>query len=151
MTSYGGGNCPDCGECNDEVFGIRDDHRILACQSCNMLYFERPIKADLGYQEYSPYLAEFDRERFEWELGVRRGKYRYQLKKMRKILPQMQTLLEVGAGPGYFCKVAMEEGLETYGVEIAVSARKAGIKEFCVEYMALDDISDGSVDVVRAL
>ncbi len=141
-------SCPSCVGVGYEVWGIRDEHEILDCQHCRMLYFRRPIVSDHTYQDYYPYLDSFDEKRFDWELKVRRKNYISQFALMRKYVPHAKTHLDVGAGPGYLCKVAHDEGFESQGVEIAEFARVAGEQYFDVDYVKLEDVPDNSVDVI---
>jgi SAM-dependent methyltransferase len=113
-----------------------------------MLFFARPIGSDYDYQDYYPYLADFDRARFEWEIGIRRPKLARQLALIRRMMPQAVTLLDVGAGPGYLCAVAREQGFEPLGIEPSSAARLAGEQQFSVAYTELDEVSDGSLDVI---
>jgi SAM-dependent methyltransferase len=112
-----------------------------------MLFFARPINT-YDYQEYYPYLAEFDRRRFEWEIGIRRPKFARQLRTIKRFAPQATALLDVGAGPGYLCAVANELGFKALGVEPSDDARKAGERQFAVTYTELDAVPDESVDVI---
>jgi SAM-dependent methyltransferase len=113
-----------------------------------MLFFARPIGSGYDYQDYYPYLADFDRARFEWEIGIRRPKLVRQLALIRHMTPQAMTLLDVGAGPGYLCAVAKEQGFEALGIEPSSAARLAGEREFSVAYTELDEVSNGSMDVI---
>jgi hypothetical protein len=62
------------------------------------------------YKDYYPYLKDFDEARFEWELDIRRSKFLRQLHDIRQFVPEGSTLVDIGAGPGYFCRVATEQG-----------------------------------------
>jgi SAM-dependent methyltransferase len=148
--SDGGGHaaCPACSHAQARTWGSRDGHTIYECSACSMLFFARPIGSDYDYQDYYPYLADFDRARFEWEIGIRRPKLARQLALIRRMMPQAVTLLDVGAGPGYLCAVAREQGFEPLGIEPSSAARLAGEQQFSVAYTELDEVSDGSLDVI---
>src|SRR5262245_44165711 len=109
--------CPACSCAQSRAWGQRDGHEILECADCRMLFFPRPIHSSYDYQEYYPYLAEFDHARFQWEIGIRRPKFVRQLALIRRFAPGASTLLDVGAGPGYLCAVANELGFKATGVE----------------------------------
>jgi SAM-dependent methyltransferase len=113
-----------------------------------MLFFRRPIRFSYDYQEYYPYLADFDLARFQWEIGIRRPKFVRQLALIRRLAPQSRTLLDVGAGPGYLCAVATELGFKARGVEPSDVARQAGEQQFSVSYTQLEDVDDESLDVI---
>jgi SAM-dependent methyltransferase len=141
------GDCPSCAFAQSKIWGSRGGHVILSCVACEMLYFPRPV-AHFDYQEYYPYLQYFDAKHFEWEIGIRRRKFRAQLALIRRYMPAARTLLDVGAGPGYFVKVAKELGLDGVGVEPSLAAREAGTREFAVEYVDLEKAADANFDVV---
>lgn len=138
---------PFTGEDTSTVWGRKDGQLIYVCPTTGALFFDRAQLKSSDYQEYYPYLAGFDDERFTWELGVRRGKYRRQLAQMRRYAPGV-SLVDIGAGPGYFCRVATEEGWAARGVEVAAEAITHGRRRYGVQYVALDDIVDESVDAI---
>jgi SAM-dependent methyltransferase len=154
MTGKGGSGdgkravCPACSHVQACVWGSRDGHAIYECGACSMLFFARPISSDYDYQDYYPYLADFDRARFEWEIGIRRPKLVRQLALIRRMMPQAVTLLDVGAGPGYLCAVAKEQGFEALGIEPSRAARLAGEQQFSIAYAELDEVSAGSLDII---
>lgn len=113
-----------------------------------MLFFRRPIQSGYDYQEYYPYLADFDQARFRWEIGIRRPKFVRQLALIRRLAPGASTLLDVGAGPGYLCAVANELGFKATGIEPSDAARRAGEQQFAVTYTQLEDVDDQSLDVI---
>lgn len=121
---------------------------IYQCLSCDSVFFGRPIVHPADYGDYYPYLKQFNPERFRWELEIRRAKYRFQLAAIRQHCPAAKKLLDVGAGPGYFCRIAMDEGWQAQAVESAPPAEEAGAREFGVHYVTLEDIAPASVDAV---
>ena len=141
-------SCPFCASHDNAHWGVRDGHTMYLCKNCGVVFFPRPIYDSRDYNEYYPYLELFDHHRFQWELQIRRRKYRAQLAVARKLRPGARTLLDVGAGPGYFCRVAAEEGWEALGVETSAPAIEAGRREFGVRYAALDEIEPHSQDVI---
>jgi 2-polyprenyl-3-methyl-5-hydroxy-6-metoxy-1,4-benzoquinol methylase len=146
MTTDAG--CPSCGSDIATKFGARSGHTIYKCASCGLAFFSRPISLPADYQDYYPYLSEFDTQRFDWEVNIRRKKYMAQLALIRNLMPVANILVDIGAGPGYFIKVAKEEGFHAVGVEPSVEARNAGTEHLGVTYTQPADIADNSVDVV---
>jgi SAM-dependent methyltransferase len=140
--------CPFCAVPTPNRWGTISGLMSYECSGCGVVFFPRPIERPANYEQYYPYLQRFDRRRFEWELAVRRAKYRFQLREVRKFIPGATTLLDIGAGPGYLCRVALEEGWEARGVEASTAAEEAGSQQFGVSYVALDDVVTGSQDVV---
>ena len=103
------------------VWGRRDGMRIFQCPATDALFFDRHDLRREDYQDYYPYLKDWAPERFAYELKIRREKYRTQLAVMRRYAPG-NRMLDVGAGPGYFCKVARDEGWSARGLEVAAEA-----------------------------
>lgn len=121
---------------------------MLRCGDCGVVFFRRPIEEPTDYQDYYPYLDEFDAGRFAWELAIRRHKYEVQLRAIRRLSPDARRLLDVGAGPGYLCKVAVEQGWTAIGVEPSVQAVDAGKREFGVVYATLESVPNASQDAI---
>ena len=138
--------CPFCRSEHASGWGARDGRAMFRCDDCAVTYFARPIEQAADYQEYYPYLDEFSGERFRWELGIRRSRFRRQLAEVRSFSPHGKTLIDIGAGPGYFCQIAKECGWTARGVEISTPA--AGATHFGVDYTTLAEVPDESVDVI---
>ena len=130
-----------------EVWGRREGRNIYTCPDTGAVFFDRRDLASEDYQTYYPYLKDFDERRFAWEIGIRREKFRWQLARMARLAPG-RRLVDVGAGPGYLCKVASEEGWMATGVEVSADARLHGERYFGVEYRTLAEIPDGTVDAI---
>lgn len=141
-------SCPFCSAATALRWGYDGTRTLYQCADCEVVFYPRPIEYPADYGNYYPYLKEFDSARFRWELDIRRGKYHHQLRVIRALHPQARTLFDVGAGPGYFCKVALDEGWEAQGVESSPPAVEAGQREFSIRYVALDEVGEGSMDVV---
>jgi len=118
------------------------------CEGCDVVFFPRPIETSADYEQYYPYLKDFDGARFEWELRIRVRKYRHQLGAIRRYRPDARKLTDVGAGPGYLCKVAMDAGWKALGIEASSPAVEAGRREFGVRYVELDNVEPGSQDAI---
>lgn len=140
--------CPFCGAATESRWGSDGTRALYQCDDCEIVFYPRPIEYSADYGNYYPYLKEFDGPRFEWELGIRRAKYRRQLSVIRALHPAARTLLDVGAGPGYFCRIALDEGWEARGVESSPPAVEAGRREYSIQYLALDQVHEESMDVI---
>jgi SAM-dependent methyltransferase len=140
--------CPFCKTSAASDWGVVSGHLIYECSECGVVFFRRPIAKSADYDDYYPYLRHFDRDRFEWELSIRRPKYRTQLRVIRRLHRNAKTLLDIGAGPGYLCRVAREEGWEAAGVETSQPAIAAGTKQFGVRYVTLDRVATASQDAI---
>jgi len=138
---------PFTGSPATDIVGVRDGRQVYRCPDTGALFFDRNTIEPEHYQDYYPYLRGFDSKRFEWELKIRRSKYVRQLRQMERYAPG-RALVDIGAGPGYLCRVAAEQGWSATGVEISEEAATHARREFGVDYRPLDEIPDGSVDAI---
>ena len=140
---------PFTGTQTTSVWGRIDGRSIYQCPNTGAVFFDREEISEHDYQDYGayPYLEEFDEERINWEVRIRRPKYRKQLELMDEYAPG-KTLLDVGAGPGYLCRVAEKEGWAARGVEIAQDAVCFGEEELGVHYVDIEDVEDESIDAI---
>jgi len=140
---------PFTGSETTTVWGKLDGRSIYQCPDTGAVFFDREEISERSYQDYGayPYLEEFDEERINWEVGIRRSKYREQLDLMEDYAPG-RNLLDMGAGPGYLCRVAEDEGWEARGIEISKNAVQFGKQELGVRYIDIEEVEDGSVDVI---
>lgn len=138
---------PFTGSPTTEIVGTRDGRQIYRCPDTGALFFDRETIEQEHYQDYYPYLRGFNSKRFDWELRIRRAKYTRQLRQMERFAPG-RKLLDIGAGPGYLCRVAEEQGWNATGVEISKEAAAHARREFGVTYRRLDEIPEGSVDAI---
>lgn len=139
--------CPFCGQMESREWGHRDRYAILECTGCGVLYFPRPELPVSDYQDYYGYTSEWNVEDIHYELELRRSKYRKQLDELGAVAPG-KTLLDIGAGPGYFCRVAGDEGWSASGCEIASRAVDLGREILDVRYVELEEVPEASLDVV---
>src|SRR5687767_10030203 len=98
--------CPACGSPSNRSWGADQSKPILECMRCGTTYFVRPIVRPHDYTSYYPYLQHFDHARFRWELDKRRRRFLFQLREIEQFDPPGRTLVDFGAGPGYFCTIA---------------------------------------------
>jgi 2-polyprenyl-3-methyl-5-hydroxy-6-metoxy-1,4-benzoquinol methylase len=140
---------PFTGAGTTSVWGRLDGRSIYQCPDTGAVFFDREEISESDYQDYGayPYLEEFGEERINWEVRIRRPKYQEQLDLMENYAPG-NTLLDVGAGPGYLCRVAEEEGWAARGVEIAQDAVCFGEEELGVRYVDIEDVEDESIDAI---
>jgi len=99
-----------------------------------------PIKTITG-------ISRFDEDRFAWELSIRHKKFMCQLDLISRY-SSGRRLLDIGAGPGYFVKVALDQGWSAEAIEISQEAVRHGRRIFGVQYVTLEGIEDSSLDVV---
>jgi SAM-dependent methyltransferase len=130
-----------------EVWGKRDNQIIYRCVDTGAIFFDRDNGSVDTYDTFYSYLPSFDSRRIQWEISIRRRKYKHQLAKMGEYSPG-RRLVDIGAGPGYFCKVACEEGWSAKGVEVNETAVQHGRQHFGVDYIFLDELPEASVDAI---
>ena len=129
------------------MWGERDGRLIFRCPDTGALFIDRAALGEETYQQYYQYLADFDSRRFDWELRIRRKKIQRQLRLMEHLAPG-KRIADVGAGPGYLCRIAALEGWSPVGIEISAEAVRHGEEQFGVRYTKLEEIPDESLDVI---
>ncbi|MDI1286066.1 MAG: class I SAM-dependent methyltransferase [Reyranella sp.] len=142
--------CPACASQADFPTYVAAHEPVLKCQKCGSTFFARPIARPHDYGTYYPYLDEFDRPRFQWEISKRRKSVQFQLREIERLCPPGRTLVDFGAGPGYFPAIAREAGWNSFGIETSTPASEAGAREFDVRYTTLNQLKDGSCAVMTA-
>jgi 2-polyprenyl-3-methyl-5-hydroxy-6-metoxy-1,4-benzoquinol methylase len=140
--------CPACASPQSVEWGRDKGKKIFECVNCKSIYFSRPIKNRHDYDTYYPYLSKFDDKRIAWEFDQRRRQSLEKLTIVRKFCPAGRTLLDFGAGPGYFCAHAAANGWSPLAVESSIPARNTGIENFSVKYRQIDQIANGAMDAI---
>jgi 2-polyprenyl-3-methyl-5-hydroxy-6-metoxy-1,4-benzoquinol methylase len=88
-------------------------YRIVKCSQCGLLYSNPILKNNKIYELYKE--SKFD---YDVELENLKETYGYYLKKVEKLIPSKENLLEVGCGNGFFLEKALEMGYKNvYGIE----------------------------------
>ena len=142
--------CPACSSPSNSSWGVDQEEPIFQCGNCGTLYFARPIVRPHDYGTYYPYLNKFSHERYQWELDQRRSRFLFQLEQIARLDPPGRTLLDIGAGVGYFCAAANQAGWQASAIDASPPAAEAGTAEFGVRYTTLDEVPNGSCSVVTA-
>jgi SAM-dependent methyltransferase len=115
--------------------------------ACTATYFDRNTLEVRNYDDYYPYLAKYGLSDVQYEVSIRRRSVARQIQEIGELVAG-RRLLDVGAGPGYFCAVAKECGWSAVAVEVSEPAINVGRRMLGVEYVELDSIDDGQLDVV---
>jgi SAM-dependent methyltransferase len=139
--------CPVCMASNYKEWGMRSELMMYECQSCGVVFFNRKQFELHDYENYYDYTDNWDDARVAWEINIRRGALRKQLAQMGKYV-EGRRLLDVGAGPGYLCRVATDEGWESYGIELSEKALRIGREFLQVQYIEIEDVAEASLDVI---
>jgi len=146
-TTGTGPVCPVCAAKNSRDWGLRTEHRMFECSNCRVVFFDRQAFQLHDYGNYYDYTDDWDAERVGWEVKIRRRALKQQLKRLGGYV-EGRRLLDIGAGPGYLCHVASNEGWQAQGVELSEKALRVGRQFLNVDYVQLDEIPEGSLDVV---
>ena len=139
--------CPVCFVPSTRFWGKRTSLPMYECAVCGVIFFDRRTIQGSNYGHYYDYTTDWDAERVSWELKIRTAKFRRQLKRLGGYA-KGRALLDIGAGPGYYCRVARDEGWDASAVEISPSAAAIGEKYLAVRYVRLEDVPAGSLNVI---
>ena len=120
---------------------------MFQCNQCGLTFFDRKLFEVHEYGNYYDYTDDWDSKQVSWELKVRRPALTRQLTQLGNYVSG-RRLLDIGAGPGYLCHLAVTEGWEAQGVELSEKALRIGRQFLNVEYVQLDDVIDESFDVI---
>ncbi|MDR3606728.1 MAG: class I SAM-dependent methyltransferase [Oligoflexia bacterium] len=139
--------CPLCGEKQSRVFekfGYEHRYTYRRCTRCSLAFQNpRPVYdmefVETAYEVYS------DNTDAHWQKGglTEKGKvvyaeYAQTLREIEALLGRKGRLLEVGCNTGFFLKVARDEGWSPVGVEISRSMAELAHRQFGVETLAGD-------------
>ena len=140
---------PFTGKETTSIWGRLEGRWIYQCPDTGAIFFDRDVITEEDYQDYGayPYLEEFDDDRISWEVRIRRTQYKKQLNLMEDYAPG-RKMLDVGAGPGYLCRVAADQEWKVQGVEISKDAVTFGQEKLDVRYIDIEEVEDGSVDAI---
>lgn len=139
-----------------------EDARIVECQNCGLQYITpRPDKEFLNGLYKEEYYASVIKDKDEWiektlEIEIERENlHLYRLKPILKMREQCgyKTLLDIGAGTGYFLKLAKDRGFDVFGIEVSERASEFARENYGVNLLNITDIEearfhDGSFDVI---
>jgi 2-polyprenyl-3-methyl-5-hydroxy-6-metoxy-1,4-benzoquinol methylase len=146
-SSEGGPICPVCLSRDSCVWGVRTSHQIHECKSCGLAFFDRNEFEAHDYQTYYEYTDDWDDARVAWELAIRRRALSKQLQQIGTYV-NGRTILDLGAGPGYLCRVATDLGWDAFGIETSDKARRIGTEFLGVRYTDVKDVKHESFDCI---
>ena len=139
--------CPVCSGRDHKVWGVRTEQVMYECGRCGLIFFDRQAFTVHDYGNYYDYTDDWDSKRIAWELKIRRRALTRQLTQLGSYVSG-RKLLDIGAGPGFLCHGASNEGWETQGIELSEKALRVGRQFLNVNYVQFDDIHDESLDVI---
>jgi len=122
---------------------------MYECENCRLVFLDRRELQLHEYGNYYDYTDNWDQARMDWEVKIRRRAFHAQFGKFGQYLTGRKHL-DIGAGPGFLCRVAREDGWETEGIELSPKAVHLGRKFFKIDYVQLDDVPAESVDLITA-
>ena len=139
--------CPVCVDSATSRWGSRGGHAIFECGACGLTFFDLSSFTAHDYRDYYRYTETWSETDIVYEVEVRRRRTVRQLRRLASMIPG-RRLLDIGAGPGYFCRIALDEGWDAEGVEISARAVEIGRDRLGVSYIDLEAVPTASVDVV---
>jgi SAM-dependent methyltransferase len=139
--------CPVCASTDNSVWGVRTEHTVYECKSCGVVFFERQQFELHDYSNYYDYTDSWDDARMAWEMKIRRRAFRKQFARLGSYV-EGRKLLDIGAGAGFLCRTAMDEGWDAQGVELSPKAVRLGERFLGVKYVQPSDVPDESLDVI---
>ncbi len=139
--------CPFNCDASVSVWGQRSGRLIYECSSCHVVFFDRKTLPPPGYDHYYDYAKTWDKDRVFYELKIRRRALEKQVNRLRSLTPG-RKLLDIGAGPGYFCKIAVERGFDVTAVDVNPTSVELGRKYFGVTYGDLEKLQQNEFDVI---
>jgi SAM-dependent methyltransferase len=139
--------CPVCVDAATAPWGSRNGQPIFECASCGLTFFDLARVTTHDYRDYYRYTEGWSETDIAYEVEVRRRRTVRQLRRLASLVPG-RRLLDIGAGPGYFCRIALDEGWDAAGVEISARAVEIGRDRLGVTYVDLEAVPAASVDVV---
>lgn len=108
---------------NKDIFSARRipdrcHYRLVRCQKCGLVY-SNPILEEKKIRE----LYKRSELTYEPEIANLKKTYGDYLKKVIRVIPEKESLLEIGCGNGFFLQEALDQGFKkVWGVEPSVSA-----------------------------
>ena len=139
--------CPVCVDSVTSLWGSREGHSIFECGACRLTFFDLSQLTAHDYRDYYRYTEGWRETDIAYEVEVRRRRTVRQLRRLAPMVPG-RRLLDIGAGPGYFCRIALDEDWDAAGVEISARAVEIGRDRLGITYVDLDEIPEASIDVV---
>jgi SAM-dependent methyltransferase len=139
--------CPVCVNSVTSRWGSREGQTIFECGTCGLTFFDLSNFTTHDYRDYYRYTEGWSETDIMYEVEVRRRRTVRQLRRLASMVPG-RRLVDIGAGPGYFCRIALDEGWDAAGVEISARAVEIGRDRLGVNYIDLDTVPAASVDVV---
>jgi SAM-dependent methyltransferase len=139
--------CPVCVDSVTSRWGSREGQAIFECGACGLTFFDLSRFTAHDYRDYYRYTEGWSETDLKYEVEVRRRRTVRQLRRLASMVAG-RRLLDIGAGPGYFCRIALDEGWDAAGVEISGRAVEIGRDRLGVSYIDLEAAPAVSVDVV---
>ncbi len=136
----------DTYNCTSMTHGSHGD--IVKCLNCGLVRTDPlPEDADL-LKAYS----DVEESLYAENIGARLNTFKHNLARIRGLLPEKGSLLDIGAGCGAFVKTALEAGYEAQGIEPSRWCRDYARKSFGINISAgtINELSppQGGFDII---
>src|ERR1700730_18382015 len=101
--------CPVCVDSATSRWGSREGHAIFECRACGLTFFDLSSFTAHDYRDYYRYTEDWSEAEITDEVEGRRRRSVRLLQRLTSMTPGGR-LLDIGAGPGFFRRVALDEG-----------------------------------------
>src|SRR5207244_5892907 len=105
--------CPVCVASATSRWGSRGGHAIFECGACGLTFFDLSSFTAHDYRDYYRYTETWSETDIVYEVEVRRRRTVRQLRRLASMIPG-RRLLDNGAGPGFYCHIALAAGWAAY-------------------------------------
>ncbi len=140
----------NCFVCGSESFFLEfsgrltNDHKFFRCASCGVIIAEAERKKDMDYSDYGDYLIEEQ----SWETHLAKAKKNHSVKLRALSSENKKTLLDFGAGEGFFVKAARDMGFEAVGYDPSDKLRTFASQTLGATLFSDLQMIDGTFDVI---
>ena len=146
MPDHNSYPCPACHGTNQKILGAVAGHKALLCSSCGLAFMD--LRAAPVY-DHSDWYTWLQHSPQYGEVCLKSYSHcRAEVSSLAK-LTTARTLVDIGAGPGFFARQAADLGWSVTCVEVNSVARKFGSEIYGLTYRGLEELDTASSDVVR--
>lgn len=120
--------CICCDSCETKLFTNKNNHDILKCKVCDLLFVQPtpPVK-DIYLEDYFRGANNgFGYANYDMDKQATKHTFALFLDNIEKLLPARGKLLDIGAATGYFMNIAAERGWQASGLEMSDWAASKG-------------------------
>jgi SAM-dependent methyltransferase len=155
--------CPFCNHSSHTPYLTCKDHTVSneyfivnQCVKCGLLFTSpRPDNTEIGtYYQSKEYVSHTNKSKGMVGLLyplVRRFAVDQKVRLVKKLIGKNDTVVDIGAGNGYFVKALQNAGFQSIGFEPSDDARKVALNEFKVDIKPLHEISQTKQESIQCI